>query len=239
MLVKLLHYFIYTFVVIYLVQRKNVKSFDIQQTAIQSAMLSTAFIIVELLLSLYTKAIEKFELDLNDSMYSCDLTEKSNNINCVKSLPSINKSARVIKPVQVKNPKRKTQIYTQFDNNDINTSFDKIVKDPPKFDQCKPIDDMTNNLQNNSGQSYENSSEHYNTLQPGYTYMNPKRFRTPEMQPPICLTDQPCATQPVVLSTSLGREFLPYSKVKSSDSLDNIKESSDKHCMVGDTVFSI
>lgn len=58
--------------------------------------------------------------------------------------------------------------------------------------------------------------EDYNHLQPGYTFQSPTTFRTPESQPPICLTDKPCQTQPVVISTSMGTEFLPYAKIKSS-----------------------
>ena len=229
--------------VIYLVQRKNVNEFNIRQTGIQSAILSIGLITIETLLSMYTKAIEMFELDINDSMYSCDIKNNSESIDCVKNdnqykLESTKHKHHVMKPTPDKNTSTPQNISTSFDDNDFNEAFDRCSKNPPKFDSCKENDVMTNHLQQNAGFKFENTLDTSATTS-GYTCMNPALFRTPESQPPICLTDKPCSTQPVVISTSMGREFLPYSKVKSNIPLDNMNEESDKHCMIGDTVFNI
>lgn len=229
MINKFVHYFIYTFLVIYLVQRRNVKEINIQQSAIQAVILTIAFLISELLIKWYSKAIEFFDLELNSNMYTCNEVNQ-NKIQCKKS-ESITPPEQTGRPIK---PPKGIQ-YNQFDDNDLNASFDKLTCGMPNFDSCK---DMTNHLSDNSGYLIDNTSEHYNTLQPGYTYMNPKKFRMPETQPPVCLTDTPCSTQPVVLSTSLGREFLPYSKIKANIQLPEEKNGGSNKCNLDDTVYN-
>jgi hypothetical protein len=121
---------------------------------------------------------------------------------------------------------------------DFNKTFDSIV-DSPQEDGQTPIT-INNRIKDSSLDEKENEVlEDYNHLQPGYTFQSPTMFRTPESQPPICLTDRPCQSQPVVISTSMGTEFLPYAKIKSSITIDDdkIKKNGSQSCTKSDPVL--
>lgn len=105
------------------------------------------------------------------------------------------------------------------DHHDTSKSFNKefdSIGEKAQEEQTN-IDEETNRIKTpDTLKNKHEVMEDYNHLQPGYTFQSPTTFRTPESQPPICLTDKPCQTQPVVISTSMGTEFLPYAKIKSS-----------------------
>lgn len=235
LLITFLKQFMFMYVSLWLVQRKNVKKFSHKQTAIQASILSAGIILAKDILDRiendfehkpYQKSIERFNSNKNT-------TNKSNNsmINALGNMPNkgINKNKHQNKIIIESKNKANMQSEEEISINQVNDFNDKFdsyvnsqdVKPPqPDFEeQKKQLDKESNSII-----PYINRYSHYNTT-PGYTYVDPKAWRVPSPQPPICLTDKPCTVNPVMVATSIGNEFLPYSYVKSSTELQNVEKA--------------
>ena len=192
-----------------MVQRKTVKEFNYKQTAIQSGILTVFFILMNSVMDWYFQ--ENFEMEMAESQ-PAPITATT------AVTPSVYR-----KPNEIvghdENDKRS-------DPDDFHKEFElRLTKpDVPSFDNCSkpPHEPQVTN------QTLEVKNEHYNTHS-GYTYMDPKTFRVgQQIQPPVCLTDKPCETQAVLIDTSMGREFLPYSFIKSNTQVNDEKQVRNK-----------
>ena len=154
---------------------------------IQALILVSVYKFVQFIMKFYSNVMETFQIESFTSVSNTSNGGYTPDVDVVDSSPHV----------------------------DFNRSFDSIV-DRPQTKQ-NTLDIGTDRIEHKSIDEHEKEIiEDYNHLQPGYTFKSPTMFRTPESQPPICLTDRPCQTQPVVISTSMGTEFLPYAKIKSS-----------------------
>jgi len=184
-----------------MVQRKNVKDFDYKQTGIQSGVLLLILIIANYIIDrLLPIGHENFDA-IHASDININASEAMRKTMSNTAIQNQLTSLQTAQPVETQDEPP----YSEIEDEDFNTIFD-THKEP--------------SASKHTGKMFD-----YNT-QPGYTYMDPKKFRVGmDIQPPICLTEQPCATQPVLLDTSLGREFLPYSFIKASTQTGNSAQS--------------
>jgi hypothetical protein len=213
-------YFVFIYIIIYIVQRKNVKHFDYKQTAIQSGILMVVLVIANTIIDWYLADVENF-----DDVHAP-----------VTSIPTVPPSKVALTPTPDMYVDQNKLVVSEFDEqaDEFNREFDHTLTkiNVPSFDEdCKD----PHTPQVSKGQP-KPKYEHYNTHS-GYTYMDPKTFRVgQQIQPPICLTNQPCETQSSVSDTSLGREFLPYSFIQSNTQLSEDKRVRNK-CAI-DTVYN-
>lgn len=197
-----LKYFMFIYLTIFIVQRKNVAEFNYKQTAIQSGILMVFFVFVNSTMDWYFQ--ENFELHAHSEP--------------LPIIPSVFREPEDIVGHDVTDP--------QSDPDDFNKEFElRLTKpDVPAFDNCSnpPVTPQV------TKQSQLIKNEHYNTHS-GYTYMDPSTFRVGQQtQPPICLTDRPCETQSALVDTSMGREFLPYAFIKSNTQIREDKRVRNK-----------
>lgn len=215
--------FMFMYISLYLVQRKNVKKFSPKQTAIQSSMLSVGIIMAQYI-------IKKIENNFEDDEYNKHNKKTVEEFNNKETFPIVNNNEsntitpKTLKLIEYNKPKEEEISVNQV--NDFNDKFDDYVKrqtiKPPTPDFEEQNIKEENKINNII--PYINKYTHYNTS-PGYTYVDPKAWRVPTPQPPICLTDRPCTTNPVLETSTMGNEFLPYSYVKSSTELQNIEKA--------------
>lgn len=238
LLITFLKQFFFMYVSLWIVQRKNVKKFSHKQTAIQASILSAGILLAKDILDRIEndfepvqKSVERFDTNTKNTM----VNSLGNIPNKVMSVPNkmmntsknmMNKNEdMIVTSKNEANQKSKEEISVN-QLNDFNQRFDNYVasqqvKPPaPDFEEQK----QELNKQANEIIPYINKYSHYNTT-PGYTYVDPKAWRVPTPQPPICLTNTPCTVNPVMVATSIGNEFLPYSYVKSSTELQNVEKA--------------
>lgn len=237
LLIKFTKQFVFMFISLYLVQRKNVKNFSYKQTAIQSGVLTAGIILAQDILnriendfevddekkSKKTRSIEGFNGDGPENSTKIQMNSNKMVANSLGNL-GVNNS-NVIKSTNNANNKA-DEVISVNKANDFNDKFDQYVEsqttNPPSLDFEEQKTEK--NSQNTKTMDYINKYTHYNTT-PGYTYVDPKAWRVPAAQPPICLTNTPCTVTPVMVNTSSGNEFLPYSYVKSNTELQNIEKA--------------
>lgn len=216
-------YFIFIYLIIFIVQRKNVDEFNYKLTAIQSGILLGVFVVVNGFLEWYFGKYEKFEMELNDKDYKCDMMNNDNKIMCSRK-----------QKLSLKCPEeKKEEPKCISDDTEFNKDFDDYVMNKIPFDKCGDAQEPQY-IRDKNKLDYNVRNEHYNT-NVGYTYMDPKTFRVGQQaQPPICLTTTPCSTQPVMINTSMGKEFLPYSVIKSNT--QSLEDKKIRKCKI-DTVY--
>lgn len=265
--------FIFMYISLYIVQRKNVAKFSHQRTAIQAFVLSFGILVAQAILNQVDilpiedpDKVERFNATKNVGEIATNTAGNVGvaGVKIVKTVPNAlteigkgtaNVASRIGNAIvnsgnaivnsgnaminsnkaNANKANANTNIngvndsedgYSVNQLNDFNNRFDEYAngqKLPPPSPGFEEQNQMEENKMNRVI-PYINRYTHYNTT-PGYTYVDPKAWRVPTPQPPICLTDRPCTVQPVMVGTSAGNEFLPYSYVKSNTELQNIEKA--------------